>query len=79
MLKTRLFERFVDSGEMTQRALCERLGMTETHLSRIRHGKQEITRSFIDRACLTFGLPADALFFDDDREEAGTVPSARRG
>ena len=76
-MKTRLFEKYVDSGLMTQRQLADTLGFSEEHLSRIKHGRIRIQEGFVARVCMTLHVPRDFLFYRDD-EEAGTVAARDR-
>lgn len=77
MIKTRLFERYVDTGLMTQRQLAETLGMSEEHISRLKHGRYNITPGFIARVCMALHAPRELLFTEDDTE-AGPVATAPR-
>ena len=64
--KTRLFERYIDTGVMSQVELARALGMSPEHISRLRHGRYQITEGFIARVCLALHAPRDLLFYDDD-------------
>ena len=65
-IRTRVFEKYVDTGVMSQVELARVLGMTPEHVSRLRHGRYQITEGFIARVCLALHAPRDLLFYDDD-------------
>jgi len=59
--------------EIYTRAYLHRVtGLSKQHLSRVATGKQQPTRSFIDRCCLALNRPAKELFLLD----AASVPSS---
>lgn len=73
--RTRLFEKYTDSGLMTQRELARLIGISEEHLSRVRSGKVPISEGFIARACLALHAPRELLFPATEVAESG--PSRR--
>jgi len=75
MMKTTLFERYIESKQMTMQELAARLGYTPQYLSLIRHGHFPITGNFIAKACLRLGHNISDLFFDDTPEELGNSHS----
>ena len=77
VIKTRLFERYVDTGLMTQRELAQTLGMSHEHLSRLKHGRYNITPGFIARVCMALHAPRELLFVEEE-PEAGTVATPGR-
>ena len=74
--RTRLFERYVDTGIMSMAELSRVSGYRHEHLSRVRHGRLPITPGFVARMCLALHAPESVLFYDD--EEAGTVAARDR-
>jgi len=76
MLRTRLFERYVEGGpRMSLSELAGLLDMSERHLRRIRDGAYPITTSFVSRACHRLGVPEEWLFY----REAGGVALGKVG
>ena len=68
MIKTTLFEKYVDNNLMTVGELAKRLGYCREHLSGIRSGRLPITEPFIARVCLRLGCRPGDLFFDGASE-----------
>lgn len=74
-MRTSLFQKYTESGLMTQRELAALIGMSEENLSRIRTGKVAISEGFIARVCLALHAPRELLF----SEEVATSAEQRRG
>jgi transcriptional regulator with XRE-family HTH domain len=76
--RTRLFEKYTDSGLMTQRELARLIGISEEHLSRIRQGKVPISEGFIARVCMALHAPRELLFPNVQRPEVADPGPLRR-
>ncbi|MHB8409856.1 MAG: helix-turn-helix domain-containing protein [Acidiferrobacterales bacterium] len=74
-MRTALFEKYIDSGLMSQKELARLIGMSEENLSRIRTGRVSISEGFVARVCLALHAPRELLFFE---EEAEAVAGHRR-
>ena len=72
-MRTTLFEKYVDSGQMTMTELARRVGYTPVYLSWIRHGHRPVTEAFIARVCLRLGRDIGDLFFEDVPEKPGNL------
>jgi len=65
MMRTTLFEKYIDGNLMTVGELAAKLGYSREYLSGIRNDRFPITESFVARVCYKFGVQEGDLFFND--------------
>lgn len=65
-IRTRLFERYVETGVMTQKEIARLTGFSEEYISMVRRGKKPITPGFIARICMGLNAPRDLLFYENN-------------